>query len=223
MNKLGVTTAAFTILLIGMLQPFTAFANGNHQGAKHRAETLDRVLSHLPERFQFTNLRNIAVGPQVAAAGGASLIRSKNRVEARLMAADLNPGHAYTIWFIFFNKPAKCASTPCSDTDLATAAGAVHYGSGAIAGGNGTINVTLNAKAGGPPADAVGNPNLPKRGLVRNRGFKAEVHLVVVDHGIPMLADFSTQNPDTAGTWGYELTHALPPGPDWVRAAIFVP
>ena len=187
------------------------------------AERIDRTLTHTREIFQFTNLRDIAAGPGIAAEGGAYLVRSRHRVEAKLMAADLNPGHAYTIWFVFFNRPMACASSPCADTDLTSAQGAVHFGAGAIAGANGSINVTLRARAGGPPSGAVGNPNLPEPGLAHGQGLRAEVHLVVVDHGIPNSADLSLDDPDIMGTWGYELTHAIPPGPAWVRGAIFVP
>lgn len=213
-----------SVLVVGLLAATPVVANGSHGHGKQRlAERIDHVLTHVPRTFQFTNIRDITGGPNVAGEGGAFLVRSKHRVQAGLMIADLPPGHAVTTWFVFFNDPGSCASNPCADTDLGTAGGAVHYGSGAIAGANGTINVTFDAVAGGPPAGAVGNPNLPEPGLKAGRGFRAEVHLVVVDHGVPVAADFTSDDPDVPGTWGWELTHPLPPGPDWVRAAIFLP
>jgi len=80
----------------------------------------------------------------------------------------------------------------------------------------------MTALVGGPPTGAPGNPNLPESGLTAGNGFAAEVHLVLVDHGIPTTADFLSEDPDVPGTWGWELTHPLPPGPDWVRGAIFL-
>lgn len=233
MNRFSMSHIIFCALAFVVLQSPSALGNGNHhnnhQNNKNhhnelrKAKKIDRLLAQIPKSFQFTNLLNVSLGPNVAAEGGAFLVRSKNQLEARIMAADLNAGNAYSLWFIVFNDPSKCANTPCADTDLAGAGGAVHYGSGAIAGANGVINVTMHASAGGPPAGAAGNPTLPERGLVKNQGFNAEVHLLVVDHGRPMTADFSAQQPDVPGTWGWELTHPLPPGPTWVRGAIFKP
>lgn len=214
------------LIFISMLVwSMPALANTNSHGNPHArvAERIDSLIAHVPKTFQFTNVRNIALGPGVAAHGGASLIRSKNHLEARMMIADLEPGHAYSFWWIVFNAPRECASTPCADTDLMRARGGIHYASGAVAADYGVVNLTFTAAAGGPPEGAQGNPSLPERGLVRNRGFKAEVHLVAVDHGVPALADFGMEDPDIPGTWGWELTHALPPGPAWVRAAIFLP
>lgn len=223
MNRMNISHIVFCALAFGFLHAPSALANGKHNNEVRKAERIDRMLAQLPKSFQFTNLLDISLGPDVAAEGGVFLVRSKNRLEARIMAADLHAGNAYSLWFVFFNDPSKCTSSPCADTDLAGAGGAVHYGSGVIAGANGTINVTMNASAGGPSAGAAGNPTLPERGLVRNRGFKAEVHLLIVDHGRPMTADFSEEMPNIPGTWGWELTHPLPPGPSWVRAAIFKP
>jgi hypothetical protein len=189
------------------------------------AEYLQKILASTPETFQFTSLLNISVSPPVGAEGGASLTRSKNGLTMRVMAADLEPGHAYTYWWVIFNDPSGCAQIPCNFPDLMTPAvrAAVHYGSGAVAGADGAANVSFSTTSGGPPAGAAGNPSLPERGLVTDRGFKAEVHLVIVDHGIPEVADLTSPNPDVAGTWAWELTHPRPPGPTWVRAAIFLP
>ncbi len=185
------------------------------------AEAAAALLARTPEKFQFTNVRDISIGIDAAAEGGAYLVRERNRITARMMLADLQPGHAYTFWWIFFNRPGLCASTPCADTDLMASKGAIHFGAGGIASGNGVLNVSFSTQPFGPPTGAVLNPNLPRPGLMFDNGFKAEVHLVVVDHGIPTRADFNSDMPDGPGTWGWELTHALPPGPTWVRAAVF--
>ena len=186
-------------------------------------EFLEKALAAKPETFQFTNIRDITVVPATGAPGGAFLIRSRNGLTARIMLTDLMPGHALTFWWILFNAPHLCAQTPCADTDLMTAGGAVHYASGSITSYNGTANATFSTTSGGPPEGAIGNPTLPERGLVMHNGFGVEVHLVVVDHGVAAVADFTSADPDVPGTWGWELTHPLPPGPPWIRAAIFLP
>lgn len=219
--------AVFTILVAVPLLLATsgdARANGKRLGyEKQVAEHLERTLAAKPQTFQFTNLRNLSQGENVAAAGGASLVRSKNGLTARMMVADLMPGHAYTFWWIIFNDPDECAQTPCGAADLVAANGAVHYGSGAVSGENGAANVSFSTTSGGPPEGAIFNGALAQHGLMTDRGFLAEVHLVVVEHGVPSLADFNSSNPDVPGTWGWELTHPLPPGPAWIRAAIFLP
>lgn len=186
-----------------------------------QAEAAAALLARTPEKFQFANMRDISIGLDAGAEGGAYLVRERNKISARVMAADLQPGHAYTFWWIFFNRPGLCASTPCADTDLMASRGGIHFGAGAIAGANGVANVSFSTQPFGPPTGAVFNPNLPRPGLMFDNGFNAEVHLVLVDHGIPSRADFNSADPDAPGTWAWELTHALPPGPSWVRAVVF--
>jgi hypothetical protein len=214
-------TALATLFLA--LASSSARAGDTHNAFARFAEFLERVLASNPDTFQFTNLRNITVSPPVGAAGGASLVRSKNGLAARVMAADLTPGHAYTFWWIIFNHPEKCAQLPCQATDLINASGAIHYGSGAVASSDGAANVSFSTTSGGPPEGAIGNPSLPERGLMRDRGFAASIHLVIVDHGVPTVADLASGSPDAPGTWGWELTHPKPPGPAWVRVAVFEP
>ena len=107
--------AAFTTLA-ALLLIATTPARDDDDDDRHDparvAEHLERALASTPQTFQFTNLRNITTGPNVGAAGGAFLIRSKNGLTARVMAADLEPGHAFTFWWIIFNKPNRCAQTP---------------------------------------------------------------------------------------------------------------
>lgn len=218
-KALTISTALILVLAFSM----QSHADGKHKRHDSLSQKLEKTLASNPQTFQFTNVRDITISPAVASAGGAFLIRSKNGLDARMMVADLEPGHAYTFWWIIFNRPHKCAQTPCASADLMAASGAVHYASGAVAGENGTANASFSTDSGGPPDGAIGDPSLPEAGLRRDRGFKAEVHLVMVDHGIPNLADFTSEAPDSPGTWAWELTHPLPPGPTWVRAAIFVP
>jgi len=219
-------TALTTLVALSVLLGTSgdARADGKRLGyEKQVAEHLERTLAAKPQTFQFTNLRNISQGENVAAAGGAFLVRSKNGLTARVMAGDLMPGHAYTFWWIIFNQPDECAQTPCGAADLVAANGAVHYATGAVAAENGAANAIFSTTSGGPPEGAIFNGALPQRGLMTDRGYLAEVHLVLVDHGVPALADFTSSNPDVPGTWGWELTHPIPPGPAWVRAAIFLP
>ena len=175
-------------------------------------------------KFQYTNLIDISVAEPMAAEGAAYIVRDRSSVHFKLMAADLTAGNAYTMWVVFFNRPRACAGSPCADTDLMNALGAIHFAAGGIASADGTLNIEGKAQAGGAPMGAVFNPNLPRPGLMEGRGLRAEVHLIIVDHGRPMKGDLTADDPTEPGTWAWELTHALPPSPmTWIRAAIFLP
>jgi hypothetical protein len=97
----------------------------------------------------------------------------------------------------------------------------VYHAAGVIAasdgGGGGVANVSFETRAGGPPAGAFVVPGLPAAGLKRDNGLKAEVHFLMIDHGVP-TAGF----PNVPGSWAFELTHPRPPGPHDVRAAAFM-
>jgi len=208
------------VLLVSL--PESAFADHEAKTAS-AAQALERILAANPRTFQYTNLLDITTDPNPPgpARGAAYLIRSKNGLTARVMAADLQPGHPYTVWWIIFNKPHLCATVPCAATDLAAADGAIHYATGGIAGALGELNLDFSTTSGGPPAGAFFNPALPKNSLSANQGFRAEIHLVFVDHHDPAAL---TTIPDGAGSWAFELTHPLPRNTtNWVRAAIFLP
>lgn len=190
-------------------------------GAGHAAEAVERILAALPQTFQFTNLLDITTDPNPPgpAEGAAYLIRSRNGLTAQIMAAGLEPGHPYTVWWIIFNNPGACATSPCSAADLVTANGAIHYATGGVAGAGGELNLYFRTTSGGPPEGAAFNPTLPRTSLATNAGFRAEIHLVMVDHHDPAAL---TEGLDQ-GSWAWELTHPLPRNTmNWVRAAIFL-
>ena len=173
--------------------------------------------------FQSTNMADVSKGTPFAPAHGAAfLVRSKNGLEARVMLADLVAGHAHTIWWIIFNEPSACSTHPCTPgPDFGPGRAALFFGTGVIAaagGEGGVVNAAFNTKAGGPPKGAVVIPDAPESGLKVGNGFRAEVHLLVLDHGVP-TAEF----PNVPGSWAFEMSHPLPPGVADVRGALFMP
>lgn len=179
--------------------------------------------SDRPPTFQSANMANVENGmPFSAASGAAYLIRSKNELRGRVMLADLNPGHAYTIWWIIFNEPSGCSTHPCTPgVDFAAGDAAIHYASSVIAASDGNsggvANVSFETRDGAPPTGEFVVPGLPEVGLKHNHGFKAEVHILMIDHSVP-AAGF----PNVPGSWAFELTHPLPPGTHDVRGAAFI-
>lgn len=123
---------------------------------------------------------HIDAGPVAGAT--ASLVATSSGVSARLSARDLEPGHAYTLWFVLVNNPGACDPRPCTGPDILTNPAVdsqVAYGAGQVAGNSGTATFSTRFNAG-PVAGW-----LPGRAL--DDPLLAEYHLVVNDHG-PMHA-----------------------------------
>lgn len=115
--------------------------------------------------------------------GAASLYRTRFGIEGRVMAQVDNAGEAYTVWIVIFNKPFHCATSPCSADDLGNerVEAAVLNGTGAISAsdgnGGGVINADFSAMGGRVPDGLCCFGSLGK-----NRGRKAEVHIVIDSH-----------------------------------------
>ena len=114
----------------------------------------------------------------------ATLVRRDGGLSFRFQTNSLNPGHAYTIWFVVINNPSACSAHPCSGPDIIlnpATDSQVTYGAGNIAGGSGRSTFAGSFRAG--PIDGW----LPGRSLEDPRS--AEIHLVLNDHG-PALAEY---------------------------------
>jgi len=69
--------------------------------------------------FTFFNADGTPAAGDVA--GKADLKRSKEGVNLTVRTTGLEPGNAYTIWWVIFNDPEACSPTGCSDADFGTA------------------------------------------------------------------------------------------------------
>ena len=116
----------------------------------------------------------------------ATLNTTESGASFTFHAAQLNPGHVYTVWFVAINAPENCATTPCTSADVLFNTAAVQadvtYGTGHVAGESGQAAFAGHIPAGALPGGWFGN------GFTNPLG--AEVHLVLNDHGpkIPELA-----------------------------------
>jgi len=52
------------------------------------------------------------------ATGHASICANDEGLKVNVKAKDLVPGNAYTVWFIYFDNPAACATPGCAPSDL---------------------------------------------------------------------------------------------------------
>jgi hypothetical protein len=129
--------------------------------------------------------------------GDSFLTRTEGMLLASVEAAGLEPGDAYTVWWVVFNNPAGC-SAPCGEDDIFTAEGDLNV-PGVIAAEIGIGNATGNiAKSDGTAefgarlkrndGDASGHQILFPAGLAGDSvltasGDDAEVHLIIQGHG----------------------------------------
>lgn len=120
---------------------------------------------------------------EVIPGGGSMLLRSGKDVYMSLHAAGLTPGTAVTAWWVFFNNPKKCATTPCSVADLSNAEvqASLVNATGRIVGADGTADFGA-FKSVGDTTGAFTGPGLLN-------ASKAEIHLVVRSHGPAILDD----------------------------------
>lgn len=103
------------------------------------------------------------------------------------------PGEqALTVWWVVFNHPEHCATSPCGEPDLfePDVGGAVFYATGAVSDEDGNVRFVASAYETDPVRFADTDPNtamLQLFGLPAGPGLldadEAEIHLVVRVHG----------------------------------------
>jgi hypothetical protein len=119
----------------------------------------------------------------------ATLVRERDAVRYRINTEGLEPGNAYTVWFVVVNDPTACDASPCAPPQIIgdpTVDGQVTFAKdGEIARRDGTARFGARIKAG-PLLDGW----LPVQGLDDPMG--AEIHLVLNDHG-PIIDDLKRE------------------------------
>lgn len=124
--------------------------------------------------------------------GTSKVVRTGGGVSYRLSTSGLEPGHAYTLWFVVFNDPAGCITpNACIGDDVvnADAEPDMAYAAGHVVGGSDRATFAGSQRVGAL-AGSVNAPVLPAslaNGLTNPLG--AEIHLVVHHHG-PKLPDY---------------------------------
>lgn len=170
---------------------------------------------------------------EISGADGAVwLKRTEDSVDGRVMAKVSMANSPYTIWWVVFNSPENCLSSPCgqdlnmngmpddledggvaADVAVFNAGGAISAASGELKqngkpAGTGVINLNISMLAG----ESAGNgaqigPPAPFFTRDLENGLTAEIHVLIDKHVF-----------DT-GDWVFELTY-----PEATEAfAIFLP
>jgi len=144
-----------------------------------------------PRTYQTVNMFQ-AGNPSVLKPGGATLVRSKQRVELRLAAGGLDMNTSYSVWWVVFNNPAACTPPGCGPDDLGNAAAraAVFYAGGFVTGLGDTANISAHLDTGALPE---GIDVEQGSGLEPGNGFSAEIHVVVRSHGATLVGSVNQQ------------------------------
>jgi hypothetical protein len=137
--------------------------------------------------------------------GSSTIVRNDNGVSVRLSTSELEPGTAFTMWLVVFNKPENCdvGAAGCDGDDVVPGTPAmvdvINVG-GSLVGGSGKATVAAHQQVGEAGYSVFQQLGAPSPGLVYARD--AELHLVVRTHGpaIPGLI--------------YEMTHTFAAGCD---------
>ena len=129
--------------------------------------------------FQAVNMQVFGSGD--LASGGATLTRHASGIHLRATGSVFTAYATYSAWFIIFNNPEQCAAGPgaCSGADLGNprVGGAVLNAGGFIADGSGNGYFAGTLSSGPAPG------GMCCFGQLVN-GNKAEVHILLLDHGL---------------------------------------
>jgi hypothetical protein len=117
--------------------------------------------------------------------GTSQLVRTPDGVSMNLQTTGLEPGAAYTVWWVVFNNPGSCRDG-CGEDDLGNSnvQATVLWATGHVIGDNGVGNFAAYL-AEGDTSD-VGPFGLPGDDMGLIDSTQAEIHLVVRTHGPPI-------------------------------------
>lgn len=127
-------------------------------------------------------------------AGSAKLVRTDSKVSMTATIEGLDPGYAYTMWWVIWNVPGNCATpNACSDDDFGIADAVqveVIYAAGHVAGGSGKATFGGSLKENDNSKSINADFGLPDYGGLQD-ARAAEVHLVLRSHGpaVPGIID----------------------------------
>ena len=153
--------------------------------------------------YQFSDMSQV---------GSSTLNRHGNSVSMTIHTSGIPAGMAVTVWWVVFNVPENCATSPCGEPDIFDPAvrADVLYAAGHVTGNGPHRNFAGQLRRGDasgsimPFFNALLGIDLPSLGLERVDG--AEIHLVVRTHQQAIPAYM----PDMISTFNGGCTY--PPG-----------
>ena len=121
-----------------------------------------------------------------AVTGDAKLVRGPNGISANFKTSELPAGQAVTLWFIVFNNPAGCNTSPCSvpaDVFNPAAEADFLWGGGHVTGGSGRATFAGHLAVGDTSGSGMTEIGFPELALGLTDPAGAEVHLALHSHG----------------------------------------
>lgn len=146
--------------------------------------------------------------PVVGSSGSATV--NDGGATIRVRATGLEPGHAYTMWVVYFSDQRGCVDG-CGGDDLsreAVGGGGVLFGDGKVVGGSGTATFATRFNTG-EGADAIGPPPPSFAFGPYQASPHNEFHVVIRSHG-PKIAG---QVDDQIHTFGGGCVVEVGPAP----------
>jgi hypothetical protein len=124
--------------------------------------------------------------------GVSRLFRDKRGVRVEIVTSGLDIDAVYTVWWVIFNDPNACATTPCGPADAmnpATIPG-VMWADGFHASSAGIGSMTASLLE-----NDVSGEQAPFAANTLQNAAKAEIHMVLKSHGLPAanIADIFRQ------------------------------
>lgn len=167
MRRLGALAAITTLTIVGI--PFTVVADP----ALRRTTT---AVNWHPQS-----------GTGAVEGASATLVTTSAGASVRIRTSRLNPGHAYTLWWVVINNPAECVDfpAPCRPNPDVLVNSARTQSQILFAAGHAVGEAGGSTFAAHLPSGPIDNGWLGDQGFTNPRG--AEIHVVLNDHG-PALA-----------------------------------
>jgi hypothetical protein len=120
------------------------------------------------------------------AAGRTTLYRSEAGLKATVLIIQREavPDHVYTLWFIVFNTPEGCLTSPCTVVDVENpAAGADFVYGGGVVTGDRRVDFGGSLETGDTSGSGFNELGLPELAQGVTDPFGAEVMLAIHSHG----------------------------------------
>ena len=169
--------------------------------------TLALAITGPPQRAEAQAARSVAVTTSdvhwtwdpVTVVGSSTLVRKDSEITAAFPSSQLPAGQGMTLWFIVFNNPGACASTPCGIGDLLNPVvqGDVLWGGGRIVGGSAAGDFRGHLPVGDASASGFLEIGLPKRAVGLLDPHNAEVYLVIHSQGPAVRGSVRVEQPSS--------------------------
>ena len=122
---------------------------------------------------------------QIIPGAGSQMVRAKDGVFMTFHTQGLTPGTVATAWWVFFNNPKACATSPCLVADLLTnpaSEPSLLYAAGRIVGPDGALDIgSFRAVDDTTGSESFPPFPTPNPGLLDSK--RAEIHVVIRTHG----------------------------------------